>query len=811
MGKRENDEDAAQTLIKILKNADEKGLFQPDVYQVTSWQAVLDWETKKETEWPPPESLVALEIGPGRGETEQLRITWRRLAQEFRKKGSPIPAQIQVWTVDEKQGPYTLSVQRIAYPAPAEKENVEPSRTPTTRASPERQVDQSSLSDLKSAPKRFPLDVDYNPSAIVLDERGLKGSGKRFLEDYATQLAAKKAFGDRQPDFWSLPRWSLPIWKAAKAVASPGASPYYPPEAFIAIPGLLTLESQQMLYSDALLARVLGRGNLLPLSLVEAACHAAGGVPKLTEKIATWWLTEGGGQATYLADLQYKLEDIVRKNPSYPESSSACNICTELSEFQCVSDDLLKDIDNVIRGFVILIPPLRVFLAQNLPELLVSTDQLKDIVLEKIGNLREKIKRRTGITIPGVRFRVDQELPPGQFRVEVGVEHNTLSRQASIVDDILDAVEEQFDRMRPAFLGIDETKSLIDQLPVDLRAWLLKSYRIGELKQIFREVLAENGSDFQDLNPGDFETPRSEQTLAHLEDLVPSLTFWKHRCEAQNYKCLGEKLRKTQDRLLQRKEEAAPVARPLEMAGMTSLAFGKFDEAEREFGERLRLSSGESRELQEKAFLAAYPGVAARLDYAELVKGPCAPKPGDHESREGNARDNHEKITNLRDVYRSAFSESEQCRLELRYVSSLALDEQSDLLAAVGSIDRMLLSNTSDWEPGEKHWLAYLALKTHLCSERAKHKAPPVNLEAVEQILSEATSKLPLDEADDGFEEIAELCFMDFQNEAGAWCGQMLSRVAKLRPESYWIPWALAFALPIASQGSTSLNSSFRP
>ena len=107
------------------------------------------------------------------------------------------------------------------------------------------------------------------------------------------------------------------------------------------------------------------------------------------------------------------------------------------------------------------------------------------------------------------------------------------------------------------------------------------------------------------------------------------------------------------------------------------------------------------------------------------------------------------------------------------------------------SIKRKLNADVREWALNEKYWLSYLALTTHLASREAEDNAPPQHLMEVETLLSDAIRDLPLDQADEAFEEIDDQCF---RHSAGAWCSQMLTRIANQRPESYWIPFIQAYS-----------------
>jgi hypothetical protein len=99
-------------------------------------------------------------------------------------------------------------------------------------------------------------------------------------------------------------------------------------------------------------------------------------------------------------------------------------------------------------------------------------------------------------------------------------------------------------------------------------------------------------------------------------------------------------------------------------------------------------------------------------------------------------------------------------------------------------------ANYFDLQKSRQRWSdLYLALETHINSDKANDKAPPPRLEEVKTSLYELIPVLPTKEAESAFEQIKILCTKD---TVGRWCLEMLTRLPELKPDSFWIPYVLA-------------------
>lgn len=264
---------------------------------------------------------------------------------------------------------------------------------------------------------------------------------------------------------------------------------------------------------------------------------------------------------------------------------------------------------------------------------------------------------------------------------------------------------------------------------------------------------------------------------------------------------LGERLRNTQYTRIAHGLEQDSINQPLPtLPGIDSLVAGRFDEAERHFQQVSRSERGSV----VNNFLQAYAKAAADTEYKD-VKEACSPKPGSFADHEDLVRYRTGELADLLVRVDDALPAPQRRVLELCLISSQSL-ETPDASNALESINPKLDSDTSEWTLDQKYWLAYLALKTHINSTEAKDKVPPKRLTEVEKLLSEVIRHVPLAQADLAFGELTDLCS---KPSAGAWCVQMLTGLANLRRDSYWIPIGVAFSLSQLNRDSAALALQF--
>lgn len=782
--KKKKDGSALDTLVAILREADGRGYFEADTYQNTEWSA-SEKSIKTMIPAASERTIVTLEHPKGtRLSGPMLQLVWKEFSPLVWDLGFPLPATIGVAPRDDNESKYRVTVVHLNSPELSKATlNVPGERPDASHEQSEKPVEKDKFKEEK---KPLELSPAYDRADVLLSSMGLESAAKELLDKHATELNARKAFGELNlSNWWWVPRWTIPIWKAA------GHKQFYPPEVAVAVHAIVMLQRQpEYLYSDGFIAGVLRWQATVTPETVKAACETTGGSAGLINKVKR--IAAAG---TPLSQLQYDLEKWAEQ--PVPRSRSSLTDCDFDRTWGAMRNApattyFAQQLREAMTGAFKPEPPLRVYIAKNLQEEYIApTGTLAESVGSGIANIRGSIEHDLGFRVPGVRFSDDPELAASQFRIKVRNETGTPPSQASSgreVDDILERLHERLIRTRRIWIDMEEVARLVGDLPPELADWLSKRYTRSELQTLLRKILAKGVSNHPVAEANEVaEQLQDGATLAHLSWLIRSLALWEQYCPSSDHACLAEGLRKTQKARFTQRPEGDLQNWPLVSSspGIDSLVAGKFDQASQQF--KQRLSESERTSVIED-FLQTYAKTVAQTEYRDLERT-CNPEPGrlaDHEKLVVAAAG---KISAFHDAFSEALAPPQRRVMELCRISS-QLQQTSEAPGLQESIDRNLVSETDGWKPNDKYWLSYLALKTYLGSEEATYKAPPPRFAEVDKLLSEAIRDLPLKQADSAFEEINNLCSTP---NAGAWCLQMLARWPKLKQDSYWIPWELAY------------------
>ncbi len=796
--------DPLHKLLKILHEADEQGLFQANKYQVSEWNA---WESAEKIMSRKRQAKAAVEILSNNEFNESMvRLAWREFLTYSRERGVPLPDTVNVIHGSDESSSILLKIRKLQYQVA----EADTKTTSVKQLKPTRIVDEVEPKTTKSGylianEIVSKISFDYDSSKILLKvDPGIESNQhigaltqKLLLHEEENLVPAEKAFtGPDKAQWWWVPRWTIPLWRAV------GNNRLYPPEAALAQHVITILEERpKLLLSDGLVLEALGKEIENTPNLVESACKESGGIEVLSkqiqDKLTDWasmqkmvYLLESlakPGLAPQLTDSQNRC-DMKNINRFWPDSRESDGTGRS-RESRFLAWQMKRAIVETYKPLA----PLRVSIAGNLEQYIAPDGKNSDAQVERrLRHLLGGFSREFGITLPRVRFEVKPQLNSNEIEIEIGREDSIRPiwvRTGHELDDMMEELKVRLFRTRPAWVSVEEVIRLADQLPYEVKEWLLRKYSPAELKVILREVLVNEGSKYDDWSPVETKDVHGESgaTLTHLPWLIRSLAFWSQVCKNDDYMCLGQGLRKIQKARMALKQDDQSL--PVLPEELLPLEGERFKEVEEGLAQWLE---GYNRQTAEEVFLQAYGKTWARMEYDRILPA-CSPEPGRFEGHERLVRARSEELSGLLRGSEGILTESQHRVLELCLYSSHTLDAQ-DFPELSQSLDEKLgeaIQKPAAWSPKEKYWLSYLAIKTHLTSPEAEKRPVPTHLAKIQGLLFAAVQELPLATAEGAYAEVLGLCS---NPGAGGWCMEMLTKVADARLESCSIPGYLAFS-----------------
>jgi len=815
-----NDPKSLDELVRLLKRADNLGLFKPGIYKVTEWKAYED-TTKEMSPAALESTMVTLQYPQGAAPSEaMLQYFWHKFAMWVWDEGFPIPARATVKSRDDAKTPYRVEVKGLSWVASSsdESSSVNVISKGARSASPRRaDAAKRPISTAKAIPPDSALaaeapselagrvlkvtsngqdlDFTFDPSEVLLSDRDLDPAAEKLLQKYRTDWNAREPFKALNlSNWWWVPRWTLPIWKAAHAQV-------FPPETGAVVHAIVTIRQQPaLLYSDAFVAGILQWQAISMPETVKVACESVGGTKALVDDVKKRLSDRQplSGMVYYLQGFPDEVErrpiaskascDLQGVWSSVHETRETASFATELEEAMGKAYDPE--------------PPLLVYVAANLKTYLAPNGDLDESIKRRIDKqLRHDVAQSTGVSAPFVKFRTNVDLSANQYSIQIHgrpVADRFNASPGHEVDDILKKLNQVMLDNPRTWLDAEEVVRLRDTLPRRVREWLSSTYTVGELKLILERVFPERSQTSpRAIRTGSSEPRRDPSTLAHFSWLIRSLAFWKHVCTEADTRCLSDNLRRMQQARLNRSADAGDSDQPATpLPGIDLLVSGKITEASALFAQQAKAGGPPL----ENRFVQQYSRAVVRTEYPPLERA-CSPHIGKfakYEERVGRAWVQYRINALLAEDYNEPLPKPMRRRLELCRISGLLQDGSSDSAAeATEQVERQFKAGTFDWAPDEKYWLSYLTLKGHLASSRALYKAPPPRLEAVTLLLSEVAREVPTNTAEDSLTELSGFCD---KPAAGAWCLQMFMGWPTLKSDSYWIPFTLAYRLDSLSR-----------
>lgn len=357
------------------------------------------------------------------------------------------------------------------------------------------------------------------------------------------------------------------------------------------------------------------------------------------------------------------------------------------------------------------------------------------------------------------------------------------------------SLEEHLARHLPRMLTAEQVRRAVSTLPAGVQNWLLQRYSITDLKLILREVVAASPQT-QDTGSVRTSVPGNDATLRHLPWLLGSLVFWDSACGQHDVRCLAAVLRETQRARLTPEARRSAGTSPSDLveSGIATLVnateAGGVAEAGSTFARAVKTNQTAAR----KRFLALWPEHADPIQYMQLLKRApmCSlPEVDRLGSPQAFAPPDLQALSDIRDYLDHGAldcSTEEKRKLQLcRYWGLLATPAPGK--AAGDLLENLLACDpASNWSPEELFLTGYWTL-----GAVQQGVLPPVYYNRAGDLLGAAFRGLTDDELrSTRFALLETLCQDSKRYRAGI---KALSPIAEAVPESAWIPMQLGVRL----------------
>jgi tetratricopeptide (TPR) repeat protein len=473
----------------------------------------------------------------------------------------------------------------------------------------------------------------YEAYALI-DSKDLSKPGREFLERFKDEwrpCPELKLWGD----YWVVPRWSLPAWRASGPKAIDGSG--YPALYF-----LIKLASQpdRLLTSDAVEILLQKVAKRYPDTVAEARAVRGQRLRRDLQEIIL--------RERYAMTMLPAILNILSNYPDDPSSKIAAQVISDLESHQAV-------LPRKIRGAHASSPPpsqadsassarpkadpqaniesakwlpnmqpmIRVYFGKDFESMWFTPQyKLKPELRECLEKIRDRLMGRFGISMPRVEFRDctwDPEIPANAFRIEVlnqGKKHPLAARirvgKDKSLDRLSSALVFRMEVNRIHFLSAEDVNHELKNLKPGVQSWLRTRYSLTDLKLLLGAVLNPSKQELLHLalalkakTPEEaFQVP-PEQSICHPDWLLASLVFWSQVPDSQSPINMVNDLRKTQSaRLLVKPAslENQDIANIIE-AGVQALNQGDVLQAEKAFDRAVK----SNQVAAISSFLAIYP------------------------------------------------------------------------------------------------------------------------------------------------------------------------------------------------------------
>lgn len=613
---------------------------------------------------------------------------------------------------------------------------------------------------------------DYGDGSVIASGN-LLGTAAEFLERFGDHW--RRFESPSGQDHWVVPRWSVPIWKAAAASPTSGAS------LMTILLGDSLLKDPKPLLGEAAVAFLLdrvakGQGTGRSLSRMETVAEAQRiRGHRLGDDLAELYRLNNAA----LLELPYMLDALA----NYPDDTSkvaAKNVLRELYDNRIratnggpYQPDRLHGATEMTtppkptegaqiareaygeteRWLPTLMVPIRASIGGRVVNWWVEDEsKLKPELEEAIAGFHETFFRRFGIELPGINLASEDKLDDASMRTEFFYEGSAiketrptrLEESASFkqLQEILIARAEPF---RAMFVSADLVAKTLAKLPKPLQNWFSSHYSKTDLKLLLRGVLV--GED------------PAATTIEHTDWLLGSLVFYSVAGDPLDAKTLVSHLQRLQRARL-RPSTALSAGQPVDpriAQGIDSI------EQQPEQAEHLfRAAVSADREGALTAFQRAYTKQLRRKTQTRILTA-CA-KVNQVKSTDVETRVELDDLA--ADPAHSATRESARslllCRWAHRRLAKHAVKERRLAQELAAQFSRL-----EEWDPTDAIWFGLRFLQTYAPGDPDTRSFAEALLEHVSLRSTPAFAVRIL-------VELGEFCGTPAEK---GWCRRLISRI----------------------------------
>jgi hypothetical protein len=563
---------------------------------------------------------------------------------------------------------------------------------------------------------------------------------------------------EEQAVYLRVPRWSLPVWKHFKIlIADTSVIPVlrlaeemqkHPdrlltPDAVEILLNKVAVESPQTVAE----ARAV-RGSRLPEDFQEIVKHNIGKhkqalpyLPTLLDALANY---PEGSSADIVAQVlsevsvgpaplpvqprgpnkaggprsKAELRTLLAALANYPEGSPE-NIAGKVLEANlgagtqgCVA---AREIHPAYQEASILLPKMRnpkirVYIGDDLVAAWTKENDLGPELRDQVEKIRDRLARRFGIFMPGVRFIAESDIDKNAFSIEAtnqsegdpGTAPVHVGKDMSL-EPLRTALLFSAESHRSHFLNADVVSWDLQDMKPALRSWLQSRYSLTDLKLLLKLVITPTNEEqtkrAKALKAGGrgitFNVPQ-EHSIRQREWLLASLLFWTkvHNHKLRLLPDMARDLQKTQGARLNPKPDSLknPEIDKIIAKGVEALGQGRLPEAEAAFVRAVKAG----KDAAVFSFLVLYPQELRR----SLIKKLTAQSLEESEISQAD-RIELEDLLAEEDLDKSVGTHAAR-RLNLRLLATSSTNVQVRRQMAVAILERY--NRPEEWPPDEAAW-----------------------------------------------------------------------------------------------------------
>ncbi len=588
--------------------------------------------------------------------------------------------------------------------------------------------------------------------------------------------------------WWSVPRWTLPIWKASR---QPGHAPAR--LAAIAL-AARALENPELIVTDEAVTFLLRREHLYAPRTVEDVLLAPSGARRTRDVLLS--IVRDTGSIASLSSILDAVADeptadtkrlaaVARAVPgsSHPAPLSRARAVRAAPQVDTFTTSFA--FEGLEEVFPRREQPVRLFVGDGLISRVanVSRNEVSAEVRDSVYHIGGEFFRAFGFTGPNVWFyqgnwfNDDTKLEKDSYRIEVRGQamgdpgtQTMPGEPATLLSTVVPRVRELVLTHGAQWLTADDVGEIVGRLPARTGRWVSSRLMPGDIKRLLRAALSDDSA----LNA----RPASDTGVvsAGAEWLLTSLVFWSLVHDMSDLPQLAVALRSTREALSTPREIAAAPTAASEAVGrgITALERDDVTSALKHF----RGAAGRNRGEATDAFLTLY-GQRHVDRVARAIERTCAQASGGEPSAPVALSD--EDLFVLEDVIRARRQAPAQRRTSLHaclFGAYVARGYQGRAGMVFDTL--MALRAPAQWPSNDAYRLAYRALML------PRPDTTPVRFQQARALLSEAVRRWS--DGDDGTLALGLTDLCSGKHRSAAWCRQLLDSLIRLRPRSFFFP-----------------------